>query len=350
MTAGDNPLTAGANPTSASGAVSYAASDLRVFVQALERLGYKVHELLAGIGVSVAELNQPDARISCEKFGALINGAMRQRPMNNLGARMAAETPIGSFPLLDYLVMTADSVGEGVKRLVKYFRLVGAPTDIDIRDQEHPIQIVLWSPNNFALEFTLSLIVLYLRQETDGRCNPEYTAFSYRPDDASEIERILSCHARLEMTWTGVAYNPASWLLPLRRRDSFLQGLLERQATELIAQLPPADEMTLQVRRVLAKRVGGGDTTIDSVAKELATSPRTLQRRLARGNMSFQDLLEQTRQEAAERYLRNLSLSIAEVSYLLGYSEPSALHRAFKRWRGLTPQAFREQIATGSRD
>jgi len=60
-----------------------------------------------------------------------------------------------------------------------------------------------------------------------------------------------------------------------------------------------------------------------------------------RRNFHFQDLAEQTRQEIAEKYLANLSLSIAEVSYLLGYSEPSALHRAFKRWKGMTPQEFR---------
>jgi AraC-like DNA-binding protein len=345
MTANDNPLT-----KSATGiAVSYAASDLRVFVQALDRLGYKVAELLAMAHLSKGDLNQPDARISCEKFGAVIGGAMRQRAMKNLGARMAAVTPIGSFPLLDYLVMTSNNVGDSMRRLVKYFRLVGAPTSFDIREDESPVRIMLWSPNNvFSLEFTLSLIVLYLREETDGRCNPEFVALSYKPEDASEIEQLLSCDVRSDTTWTGVAYSRVAWQLPLRRRDSVLHGLLQRQADEVIAHLPAGDGVIFSVKRVLAKRVGVGDTSIDSVAKELATSARTLQRRLAVANASFQDLLEQTRQETAERYLRNLALSIAEVSYLLGYSEPSALHRAFRRWRGLTPQAFREQIASSN--
>ena len=349
MTVGDNPLTADAKSASASSALSYAASDLRVFVHALERLGYKVHELLSAVGLSMADLQRPDGRVPCEKFGAVIGGALRQRPMKNLGVRMAAETPIGSFPLLDYLVMTSDNVGEGMRRLVKYFRLVDAPTNIDIQEHENPLRMMLRSQNTFAAEFSLSLIVLYLRQETGGNCNPDYIALAHQPDDAVEIERILSCDARLNTTWTGVAYSPLAWQLPLRRRDSVLQGLLERQANDLVAQLPTADELSVKVRRVLAKRVGGGDTSIDSVAKELATSPRTLQRRLAAAKVSFLDLLEQTRQEAAEKYLRNLSLSIAEVSYLLGYSEPSALHRAFKRRKGITPQAFREQIATSNR-
>jgi AraC-like DNA-binding protein len=123
----------------------------------------------------------------------------------------------------------------------------------------------------------------------------------------------------------------------LRRSDPVLRHVLEQQANRL----PSADGVAFEVRRALAKRIAGGDTRIDSVARDLATTPRTLQRRLAAAGLSYQDLVELTRREAAEKYLANLSLSIAEVAYLLGYSEPSALHRAFKRWNGTTPQAFR---------
>jgi AraC-like DNA-binding protein len=82
---------------------------------------------------------------------------------------------------------------------------------------------------------------------------------------------------------------------------------------------------------------------INSVARDLATSARTLQRRLADAGFSYQDLVELTRREAAEKYLADCSLTIAEVAYLLGYSEPSALHRAFKRWNHTTPQLFRQR-------
>jgi len=138
---------------------------------------------------------------------------------------------------------------------------------------------------------------------------PEFVSFAHNLDDTAEVARILDC---------------------------------EVQADEIISRIPVADGVGSDVRRLLTKRVPAGEATIGSVARELATTPRTLQRRLASAGLSFQDLVEQTRQEIAEKYLTDLSLSIAEVSYLLGYSEPSALHRAFKRWKGVTPQAFRE--------
>jgi AraC-like DNA-binding protein len=87
--------------------------------------------------------------------------------------------------------------------------------------------------------------------------------------------------------------------------------------------------------------MAGGDASMQTVARLLNTSTRTLQRQLAAAGFSYQKLLDSTRHNAAVGYLADSSLSIGEVAYLLGYSEPSAFHRGFKRWNGGTPQAFR---------
>ena len=133
-----------------------------------------------------------------------------------------------------------------------------------------------------------------------------------------------SCRGALERTGT-VSGGLAAAFSKTRSRSA---GLLERQAGEIMARLPAEGGVASDVRRVLAKQVAGGDTRITAVARELATTSRTLQRRLAAAGLSYQELLDRTRREAAEKYLADSSLAIAEVSYLLGYSEPSALHRA----------------------
>ena len=343
MTANAKRLTSDATNAVAPAKPTYAANDLRVFLVALERLGYRPQSLLAAAGLSSAALQDPDARIPCDRFGAVIGSAMRERPLQNLGIRMAAETQIGAFPLLDYLVVTSASVGEGFQQLARYFRLVGAPTTFDIREEEDPILVRASAGDNcLAIEFTLSLAVLHFRREAEAGYNPEFVSFTHQLDDAANAEQILGCTVHSHASWSGLAVSCQAWQVPLRRRDPVLRNLLARQADEMIARIPASDGVGFEVRRALAKRIAGGEATIASVARELATTPRTLQRRLAAAGVSFQDLVEQTRQEAAERYLADLSLPIAEVSYLLGYSEPSALHRAFKRWRGTTPQAFRE--------
>jgi AraC-like DNA-binding protein len=314
-------------------------------------LGYNLASLIDSAGLNRFDLEDPDIRVPCEAFGALFGRVMQERRLKNLGVRMAAHTAVGAFPLLDYLVVTSKSVGEGVKQLAHYFRLVGTPTHLDVRDDEDPIRVVVWAGNNAALavEFTVSLTVLNLRQETDQQLSPEWVAFAHKPDDVSEIERLLGCPVRAESPWSGLALSATAWQLPFRRRDPVLRALLERQANEIIAHLPAQDGVALDVRRALAKRIAGGDTRINSVARDLATTARTLQRRLADAGFSYQDLVELTRREAAEKYLADCSLTIAEVAYLLGYSEPSALHRAFKRWNHTTPQLFRQRLLRGAR-
>jgi AraC-like DNA-binding protein len=85
----------------------------------------------------------------------------------------------------------------------------------------------------------------------------------------------------------------------------------------------------------------GDDATLAVVARRLAMTPRTLQRRLAEAGSSFDALRDTARKHAAESYLAETELSIAEVAFVLGFSEPTAFHRAFKRWHKVTPQAFR---------
>jgi AraC-like DNA-binding protein len=106
---------------------------------------------------------------------------------------------------------------------------------------------------------------------------------------------------------------------------------------------PTLEGVLLDVRRALVSRVGGGGTRIQAIARELAVSARTLQRRLAASGISYQRLLDVARKDAAGRYLTESPLAIGEIAYLLGYSEPAAFNRAFRRWHHETPQAFRQR-------
>jgi AraC-like DNA-binding protein len=98
------------------------------------------------------------------------------------------------------------------------------------------------------------------------------------------------------------------------------------------------------VERRILDRLGAGDVRMDRVAASLGMSQRTLARRLADADTSFQAVLESVRQRLAERYLGQDELRIDDVAGLLGYSETSAFLTAFRRWTGTTPRRFR---ATG---
>jgi len=321
---------------------SFSAGAVRGLLMAFERLGHDVAALLAAAGIRATELGDPDGRIACRAIGAVFAAAQQRRPTANLWLRLAEETPLGAFPLIDYLIVTAATVGAGLHRYAHYARLTGAPLRIDIHEDEQPIRVNIDTAAGTP-EYAVCLTVLHLQREAEGTLVPSFVSFTHRPDDPQAFEAALHCPVRSNAAWNGLALSSDAWQLPFRRRDLALQGVLERHARDVLARIPAGDDVATELRRVLASRVTGGDTRIASAARAIGTSVRSLQRRLAQEGLSYQEVLDRCRCEAAERHLADRSLSIAEISWLTGYSEPSAFHRAFRRWRGVSAQVFREQ-------
>jgi AraC-like DNA-binding protein len=315
---------------------------LRVFVTGLTRLGYDKSSLLSAAGITAAQLDDPDGRVPCMSFPAVIGHAMRTRPLTNLGIKVAAETPIGAFYLLDYLIVTCENVREGMRQLARYLRLSEAPFSVETHYAGDLVRLsYLGIQDSFTAEFEIALTVLHLRLETESRFQAEYACFNHTPNDVKEAEHMLACPVRLQTPWVGLAVSRQNWDLPLRRRDAVLQSVLLRNADEIAARLPESNDLVSDLRRILLTRLAQGESRIESVARCMATSVRSLQRRLASSGSTYQQVLDSIRRDAAGKYLANRTLSISEVGYLLGYSEPAAFHRAFRRWHGSTPQEFR---------
>jgi len=344
MTAGANSLTDRVTTPVGPAARTWAmpANNARAFLNAFERIGYQLEPLLARARLRIHDLDDPDALLPCETLGALIAGAQQQRFTPNIALELARVTPIGAYPLLDYLVLTSETVGEGVRQVSRYQRIIGDPVDLEVREQAETVRIEMTpAAGPFSIEFTASIMVLHFTDETNGGFAATRVAFQHAVDDAGAYERALGCPIESRASWSGISMSPAAWRLPLRRRDPVLRQLLESQADAILAQQTSRTGLAYQVQRALASRVAGGDTSIGALARELAMSGRTLQRRLATEGVSYQTLLDDARKAAAGQYLRESRLAIGEIAYLVGYSEPAPFHRAFKRWFGKTPSEVR---------
>jgi AraC-like DNA-binding protein len=324
------------------------AQALGVFLDGLRALGYDTTALLAGAGLSPADFADPDGRVPCEAYGTVLGGAQRQRFTPNLPLALAQVTPLGAWPLLDYLVVTTDTVGAGIHQLARYFRLTGNPVVITVREADDPIRVELSASATFAVEYDAALMAIHLRRETEGRFAAAGLSLRHAVDDPVAFSRAVGCPVLHNAPWSGISVSAEAWALPLRRRDPILRRVLEEHADAILARLPGRSGLSHDVQRALASRIGGGDTRVEAVARELAISARTLQRRLAAEGVSYQRLLEDARKEAAGRYLIESTLAIGEVAYLLGYSEPAPFHRAFKRWYGATPDAYRRTNRGGT--
>src|SRR5262245_1973306 len=321
--------------------------EVRGMLRVLEELGYDLNALLESAGLRRSDVENPDVYIDPAACAAVFTSAVRERRVVNLAAQLALRTPVGAAPLLDYLVVSSDSVGQGLERLTRYLRLVNPSVRLVIDTARDPVRVVVERASGpFETELTVSLSIVRFMRETDGQLRAERACFTHEPDDLADYARALQCPVRARSSWNGWALSKASMRIPLRRRDPSLRIWLERQAADILARLPVDGDVRDEVRSILSTQVTAGDLQIDFVARRLATTPRTLQRRLARAGTTFERLCDDARRQAAEAYLTDTTLSIAEVTYLLGYSEPTAFHRAFRRWHSTTPQLFRRLATT----
>jgi AraC-like DNA-binding protein len=166
-----------------------------------------------------------------------------------------------------------------------------------------------------------------------------------RPADTSALEGFYRCPIAYDQRHCELTFDRAVLDLPVRQPDAQLARLMSEFAERQLAALGPTvasdpflDRLRATILARLTSRLG---PMLPETARELALSPRTLQRRLREQNSSFQGVVNEVRLGLAAAYLAKEELALGEIAFVLGYSEPSAFHRAFKRAFACTPAEYR---------
>ena len=257
------------------------------------------------------------------------------------------------YGVLGYVAINSQTVGEALNRLIRFqhirtkaykfsLEIIGSNAHLAYIYQTNDV-----SPQErrHEAEETLCLVIEFGRMMTGVEWTPQEVHFEHtQPENISEHERIFRAPVRFGKVLTQLIFDSSFLTTPLVEADLTLGSLLERQAEELLAK-SPHDERTFvnQVQRLMRENLGNGEMRIETICQKLNIGSRTLQRKLREEGASYQKLLEETQSEMSKFYLLQPEMAICEISYLLGFSQPSAFHRAFRRWTGLTPKAFQSE-------
>jgi AraC-like DNA-binding protein len=291
----------------------------------------------------------PDARIPASLALQLLEGAVQLTGDPDLGLKAARFASQGNYDLLEYTMVSATTVREASEVLRRFVQLMNSALDysLEIHGDLAISRLASRVPiPRAAADFQLAALHGASQRWLPAPPNAYGEVwFSYpEPADTREHARSFpNVKLRFGAPFDAIVYDRKYLDLPMPQADPKLHALLRRQLEQAVAELPPAQELRRQVRRLILAELNGGNPSADHIAERLQISRRTLTRRLLQQGTSFKGLLEEVRRELAERALISEEVAIGEIAERLGFAEPAAFHRAFKRWTGMTPADYRER-------
>ena len=182
--------------------------------------------------------------------------------------------------------------------------------------------------------------VALARLATRSPIRPVWFTTPEPPEDVGAYLEYLGVRVQAGPVYS-VAFSAADAARPFLTANERMWEFFEPELRKRLSEVEADTTVGERVRASLLELLPAGDGSMEGVARELAMSTRTLQRRLRGEGTSFQSLLGDTRESLARHYLANSQMSAGEISFLLGYEDPRSFYRAFHAWTGQTPQLVR---------
>lgn len=254
-----------------------------------------------------------------------------------------------AFQVPTFAALCSPNLGVAVERIAAHKRLVG-PLRLEVEDHEDGLAVrPVWpahhDPPTVLVHIELLFWVALARIGTHADVRPQRVTSPAPPATADPYQGYLgtpitrAAHASIRFTRLD-ARRP--FLTADDRMWEFFAPELRRRLSELDQEA----STTARVRAALHELLPSGDPAMTTMARRLAMSTRTLQRRLRDEDTTYQEVLAGTREALARHYLTSSRVPAAEIAFLLGYEDTNSFYRAFQQWTGQTPQGVRETAAT----
>jgi len=331
------------------GMETFLATMGQVFVRVVEMHGIDANALLREAGVDPAALRDPAARIPSAFWDTAGARAAALIPYPAFGLRAARCWHPSNLGALGHAWLASSTLRTGLQRLERYGRVLGEKALLRLTNTRDGLRLVYDHRRRdpvlraIGTDFALSLIVDMCRMNYGASLRPVEVRLSRaRPGDTEPYRHFYGCPIHFEANEDSFLLTSRAADEPLPTANRQLAGTLDGILT---AQLAALDKSNIPARckSNLLDQFTSGELSEEEMAKQLHMSRRTLQRKLAESDTTYQKLVDDTRRDLALRYMEDPRTTITDVTFLLGFSGQSAFTRAFKRWTGMSPTTYREQ-------
>ena len=314
----------------------------------LADMALPVGEVLAWAGLPQDMFSRPNASLSPADFFKLWNGMEQVAGGDDLPLRFGRAISVEAFDPPIFASLCAPNMNVALQRLASFKRLIGPMilevhvssrgTSADLSCYGHEGHL----PRSLAateMVFFTQLARLATRQNVA----PLRVELVQLPSQCAPLEDFFGCQLQAA-AHNRITFSPQDAAHPFLTEDNAMWESFEPALTKRIKDQNQMAKASERVHGALLELLPGGRSGVDDVATKLLTSRRTLQRQLLTEGLSFQDVLNHTRRELAEHYLRQEAITPGEVSWLLGFQDGNSFIRAFKGWTGSTPGQYRSDV------
>lgn len=316
----------------------------RFIADAAVARGVARDELLRASRISAHDLADDRKRIPYERVSALWNAAAHLGGDAAFGLHLAERLAPKDFGPLGLAVRSCPTAQEALERLLGYVRVAFQDTEITLLREGATARFCHHYLGDAALatrhaaDLILAMFVVAGRRFIGVDWKPLAVTFKFpAPAAVDEYYRVFGGPLRFDQPINSVVFEAALLDMPMAQGDPEVLAVIDPYAEQFLQTLSRDRSLAEAVQRVIAAALPGGDLELGASARALGLSPRTLQRRLRDEGTSHRQILDRVRHERALRLLRRDELTVDQIADHLGFSEPSAFHRAFRRWTGRTP-------------
>ena len=335
---------------------SVAAGFARALVDLAVSEGADAAELCRRSGLEAADLGNPDGRIPLARYKALMRAGQALTGDPALALHFGEAFDITQLSIVGLMGQACDTVADAFALLGRFTRLAA---DVALEEEAEGQRLVLkrvggklWlfdmrkNPNAVP-ELTESSFARMLnsgRRVSDRAFVKAVHVTHEAPAYRDEYERIFGVPVTFGSDRNALLMTDDDWMAMKAPLPSpYVFEVLKERAEALLEDLDRVKTVRGRVEALLAPILHGGEANMAAVARRMGISRPTLFRRLKAEGTNFEAVLEALRRRLADDYLARRGLSVSETSYLLGFSDPAAFSRAFKRWTGSSPRAARSR-------
>jgi AraC-like DNA-binding protein len=291
----------------------------------------------------------PDSRVSLARAHAPLVAATERLADDELGLKLGGALRFGAGGVFDYVMRSAPTLRDSVEMARRFARLVSDSMCMSfetfgrqaiVRFDIDPI----WP--RVVADFAMSAwFKIHVADQFGDDARVECWFPYRRPKDTSVHERTFGTTLRFDAPLLGFALAMDAASAPLPGADPVLHAIHCERAASLLAGISPSRKTTAVVRQVIEREIEVGSATANRVAGALHMSRSTMARRLGAEGTGFNAEMDAVRRERALKYIRDPDASLTEVAFRSGFSHVESFHRAFKRWTGHSPNAYRERLS-----